>query len=161
MARAITSEEMALIEKRAEAMGVPLELLMENAGASVARFVAEKFPKARRIAVFCGTGNNGGDGLVAARHLAGLGFRIQVVLVGNPDRITKKEALLNWRITKRLKSVRVTRFRAGMNVKADVVVDAILGTGVSGPVQEPALSAVRLVDSGKWKVVAVDTPNRP
>ncbi len=155
----ITAEEMALIEKRAEALGVPLELLMENAGASVAKFILEKFPEAGRIAVFCGTGNNGGDGFVAARHLAGLGFWVQVVLVGEPDRITKKEALLNWRITKRLKSLRVASFRPGMKMRADVAIDAMLGTGVHGLLlREPILSAVRLINSGSWKVVAVDTP---
>lgn len=157
--RAITAEEMALIEKRTEKLGVPLELLMENAGASVARLVAEKFPKAGRVAVFCGTGNNGGDGFVAARHLAGLGFRVRVLLVGRPEKIVKKEALLNWRIVRKMKSsLKVSVFRKGMRVRADVAVDAMLGTGVHGPLREPVLSAVRLINSGSWRVVAVDTP---
>lgn len=159
--RAITSEEMAAIEKKTEALGVPLELLMENAGASVARLVAEKFPNAGRVAVFCGTGNNGGDGFVAARHLAGLGFRVQIVLVGKPEMIVKPEALLNWKIVRKLKkrSLKVYAFRKGMRVRADVTVDALLGTGVQGLLlREPILSAVRLINSGSWKVVAVDTP---
>ncbi len=159
MKKAVTSREMAAIEKRTERLGVPLELLMENAGASVARLILEMFPKAKKITVFCGTGNNGGDGFVAARHLSGLGFHVRVILVGKPAKITRKEALLNWRITKRLKSISVASFRPGMKVRADVAVDAMLGTGVHGPLREPILSAVRFINSGSWDVVvAVDTP---
>lgn len=157
--RAITSEEMARIEKRAEALGVPLELLMENAGAAVARLVAELFPKARRIAVFCGTGNNGGDGFVAARHLTGLGFQVHVVLVGKPGNIAKKEARLNWKIIRKMKlGLTLSIFRKGMRIGADGVIDAMLGTGIHGLPREPILSAVRLINSRSWKVVAVDTP---
>lgn len=161
MMKAITSAEIAAIEKRTEAMGVPLELLMENAGAAVARLVAEKFPKARRVALFCGTGNNGGDGFVAARHLSGLvGFQVRVIMVGNPVEIRKMEARMNWEIVQKLKkrSLKVSAFRKGMQVRADVAVDALLGTGVHGRLREPILSAVRLINSGIWKVVAVDTP---
>lgn len=157
--RPITSAQMALIEKRTELLGVPLELLMENAGAAVARLIIEKFPNARRIAVFCGTGNNGGDGFVAARHLSAAGLDVQVLLAGEPDSIRKKEAFLNWKIIMNLKSVKVSTFRAGMRVpNADVAIDALLGTGVHGRLREPILSAVRLINSGSWKVVAVDTP---
>lgn len=159
----ITSGEMAAIEKKAEALGIPLELLMENAGAAVARLVLEKFPNARRVVVFCGTGNNGGDGLVAARHLAGLvGFRVRVVMVGSPAKIKQKEALLNWRIANKLrKSLKISGFRKTMQVRADVVVDAMLGTGVHGLLREPILSAVRLINNSGSRnvaVVAVDTP---
>ncbi len=148
---------MAAIEKKTEALGIPLELLMENAGAAVARLVVEKFPKARRVAVFCGTGNNGGDGFVAARHLSAAGLDVQVFLAGKPGSIIKKEASLNWKIVKN-SSLKVSAFRKGMDIKADVAVDALLGTGVHGPLKEPILSAVRLINSGNWKVVAVDTP---
>lgn len=156
--RAITSTQMAAIEKRTERLGVPLELLMENAGAAVARLIIKKFPNAGRVAVFCGTGNNGGDGFVAARHLSAAGLDVQVLLAGEPDNIRKKEALLNWKIVKN-SSLKVSAFRKGtMHIKADVAVDALLGTGVHGRLREPILSAVRLINSGSWKVVAVDTP---
>ena len=70
----LTAAEMAVVDRRtAEEFGVPVAELMENAGAAVARFCLRQYPAAKRVVVFCGKGNNGGDGLVAARVLAEAG----------------------------------------------------------------------------------------
>ena len=91
----ITPKEMAELEKRATDHGLTVERLMENAGKSVADFVLSRYGSALRVCVVCGSGNNGGDGLVAARHLSRV-CDTRVVLLANPGRIKSEEARRNW-----------------------------------------------------------------
>ena len=84
----LTSAEMGAADRRtAEEFGVPLEMLMENAGAAVAGFCLRRYSAAERVVVLCGKGNNGGDGLVAARGLAAAGVAVAVVLLGREDEV--------------------------------------------------------------------------
>jgi len=84
----LTSAEMGAADRRtAEEFGVPLETLMENAGAAVAGFCLRRYSAAERVVVLCGKGNNGGDGLVAARGLAAAGVAVAVVLLGREDEV--------------------------------------------------------------------------
>jgi NAD(P)H-hydrate epimerase len=159
----ITSEEMGRVDEESERFGVPRLLLMENAGASVARFILRTFGRTG-VLLFCGTGNNGGDGLVAARHLSSHGCPVEVVMAGDPSRIRTQEARLNWEVVERMGSIRkrvVLRPEQleGMGREGfGVVVDALLGTGVKGELREPYLSAVRWINRSGLPVVAVDTP---
>ncbi len=154
---------MGRVDEESERFGVPRLLLMENAGASVARFILRTFGRTG-VLLFCGTGNNGGDGLVAARHLSSYGCPVEVVMVGDPSRIRTQEARLNWEVVERMESVRkrvVLRPEQLEEVDREgfgVVVDALLGTGVKGELREPYLSAVRWINRSGLPVVAVDTP---
>src|SRR4030065_1460311 len=94
--RAISSREMRSLEINAEYFGISLLQLMENAGRNVVAEVAARFPKGQRVAIFCGLGGNGGDGVVAARHLLNLGFKVTVVLAGRGRDISHEAALQNF-----------------------------------------------------------------
>ena len=81
--------------------------MMENAGHGVADFVVRKFKnlKNKKIVAVCGTGNNGGDGFVASRHLAGYGAKVVVILLGSPSDLRSEEARLNWSIIEKMDSI--------------------------------------------------------
>jgi NAD(P)H-hydrate epimerase len=171
---AFGSEAMAGADKRAQAMGVPGQRLMEHAGAAVAaavKAIAEATDRWTKgpILILCGPGNNGGDGFVAARYLARAGAEVAAVLVSAPARPATADAGRNWDRLDR--EPRVTRIHAGSVAdlrvlgrdveKASVVVDALLGTGVRGELRDPIRSAVEVVlraRAAKVPVVAVDTP---
>ncbi|MHA1608216.1 MAG: NAD(P)H-hydrate dehydratase [Candidatus Freyarchaeota archaeon] len=166
--KVVTSEEMKAIDLNAEFLGVSRLLLMENAGRCVADAVARRFDiKEKQVVVFCGLGNNGGDGLVAARHFASLGAKVKVVLLGEEEKIRTTEARTNWNITKKLFKIEKIIVRDSSEIqtlrktlaKVDVVIDAILGTGVKGEVREPAASAIDLINTLNCFKVSVDIPS--
>ena len=170
----IGAEAMTGADRRAQALGVPSERLMEHAGTAVAAAVRALAVAAGRwghgrILVLCGPGNNGGDGLVAARRLGRAGADVIAVLVAPSARPTTLDSARNW---DRLGAgPRVTRLHApvardlatiGHDVeRCAVVVDALLGTGVSGALRDPIRSAVQLIGRARAAgvpVVAIDTP---
>ena len=170
----MTAEAMTGADRRAQALGVPGGRLMEHAGTAVAaavRAVAADQDRLGKgpILVMCGPGNNGGDGLVAARRLGRLGLPVVAVLVSGESRPATPDALRNW--DRLAGEPTVTRIHAAVPrdlgviaqgvEKASVVVDALLGTGVRGVLREPIRSAVELIRrarEGGVPVVAVDTP---
>jgi NAD(P)H-hydrate epimerase len=171
---AIGAEAMTGADRRAQALGVRSERLMEHAGTAVAaaaKAIAEATDRWDRgpVLILAGPGNNGGDGFVAARRLGLAGKEVAAVLVATGNRPTAPDAARNW---DRLAGLpRVSRIHAGVprdvavlgqNVeKASVVVDALLGTGVRGALREPVRSAVELIGRARTAgvpVVAVDTP---
>src|SRR3990172_2217246 len=93
---AISSREMRALEMNAEYFGISLLQLMENAGRNVAAEIAGRFPERGSVAIFCGLGGNGGDGFVAARHLASLGFNVTVILAGRARDIVHEAAQKNF-----------------------------------------------------------------
>ncbi|MCK5592652.1 NAD(P)H-hydrate epimerase, partial [Candidatus Bathyarchaeota archaeon] len=126
----ITNTEMRALELNSEYFGVSKLQLMENAGQSVATEIASRFkPDKTRIVVFCGSGGNGGDGFVAARHLACLGFKVEVILAGGPVGIRNDETRRNLAALQALKNTvtlhEVYDSSRIPNVKAEVVVDAL------------------------------------
>jgi hydroxyethylthiazole kinase-like uncharacterized protein yjeF len=170
----MTAEAMVGADRRAQALGVPGERLMEEAGTAVAaaaRALAVERGRWGRgpIVVFAGPGNNGGDGLVAARRLAEAGGEVVVILVAADPRPSTPDARRNW---DRLASVSgVTRlhapvardvaYLAGGVERAALVVDALLGTGVRGALRDPirtAVEVIRRARSAGVPVLAVDTP---
>jgi NAD(P)H-hydrate epimerase len=101
----ITSREMRALDLNAEYFGISRLQLMENAGRSVAAEIASRFkPQESRVAVFCGLGGNGGDGFVAARHLACMGFKVEVILAGKASEITNEESRMNCEILSSLRN---------------------------------------------------------
>ena len=161
---------MMQIEENGHQMGFLRKFMMENAGAATAKRIEEKYSglwsheDSKRILVFAGLGNNGGDGLVIARHLAGYGANVTVFLLGEPDNIRSEECSWNWNLLEKMKSVKLL---TGGNLEdlnklelGVVIVDGILGTGISGEIREPHASAITFINKSNWLgVVAVDVPS--
>ena len=158
----ITSREMRAVEMNADYLGVTRLQMMENAGRAVAEAVMERFDSGVLVAVVCGLGGNGGDGLVTARHLAGAGFRVRVVLLGRPEDFASEEARLNWAPIEAMRgSVAMEIVRDSAYVKpleADVIVDALIGTGVRGALASPYREMVAAINASRAFKVAVDIP---
>jgi NAD(P)H-hydrate epimerase len=171
---AIGAEAMTGADRRAQALGMSEERLMEHAGTAVAAAVRALAVDTGRwderpIVIMCGPGNNGGDGYVAARRLALAGARVVVAVVATEARPAGTTSARNWDrvardagITKvHLSTARdVAVFGSGLEGAA-VLVDALLGTGVRGPLREPIRSAVELIERTRAAgvpVIAVDTP---
>ena len=159
----ITVKQMMQIEENGHQMGFKRNFMMENAGAAVARYLSEKFPdiSSKRILIFAGLGNNGGDALVVARHLAGFESDVKVLLLGNPDKIKTDEARTNWAILEKMNSIYlvIASDVSELDLKADVVVDGILGTGISGKIREPYASAIDLINKLNAFKIAIDIPS--
>ncbi len=167
LSESLTSEEMSYLDENSVALGISRLQLMENAGRSVAEYVAGPLgTPGEKILVVAGLGNNGGDGFVASRHLANLHFSVNVILLGRSMNLSE-EAEFNWRILEKLDvgislkeihdSAELGLFKRRLD-ESDMVIDAMLGTGVKGNLREPIASAVRLLNSSGKQLVAVDTP---
>jgi len=168
--KALTAAEMREVDRLTmERYGVPGLTLMENAGRSVAEFIEERFPRLerRRIVVLCGKGNNGGDGFVAARHLLAMGARPAVYLFADPGEMQGEAgmSLGRWpdasgELHVVLGADKMPAAKAAL-ASADIIVDALLGTGARGPVGgllREAIEAVNRRKGGQY-VVAVDIPS--
>ena len=151
-----------ILDKNSEYLGVSTLQLMENAGRSVADEITARFGAGSSVVLYGGTGRNGGDGMVVARHLTGRGFNVSYKLVGSSDAISDPAALLNWRALKSMCStVKVEEYHDSSSLsesKSDIVVDALLGTGVKGKLRQPILKAVEAVNGSRGYKVAVDVP---
>ena len=157
---------MMQIEENGHQMGFLRKFMMENAGAAATKILVEKFGdvKSKNVLVFAGLGNNGGDGLVIARHLAGYGSSVTVFLLGEPDNIRSEECSWNWNLLEKMKSIKLLtggNFELLNNLdKFDIIIDGILGTGISGEIREPHASAIEFINGKAWAgVVAVDVPS--
>jgi NAD(P)H-hydrate epimerase len=148
-------------------LGMRRFLMMENAGHGVADFIVRKFKnlKGKKIVAICGTGNNGGDGFVASRHLAGYGAKVIVILLGSPSNLRSEEARLNWSIIEKMDSIEIIFGRELSDeiksriTKANVILDSIFGTGINGEIREPYASAIDAINKSKAYVLAVDVPS--
>ncbi len=168
MIRVATAEEMRRADRRAtERFGVPSLLLMENAGRGAADAIERAFGPARgrRIAVVCGKGNNGGDGFVVVRHLAGRGAAVAAWLVGRAaevrgDAATNLDAVVRsgLPLAEAADAAGLEALRRGL-ADADFVVDALLGTGVSGPATGLVADAIAAVNAAGRPVCALDLPS--
>jgi len=160
----ITVQQMMQIEENGHQMGFLRKFMMENAGAASVKRLIEKFGdiKSKSVLVFAGLGNNGGDGLVIARHLSGYGSNVTVFLLGEPDNIRSEECSWNWSLLEKMKSVKL--FTGGNldhlnNLEFDIIIDAVLGTGISGKIREPQASAITFVNKSNAFKLAVDVPS--
>jgi len=158
----ITSRLMHALEVNAEYFGVSRLQLMENAGHAVALEIASRFQKGKSVCIFCGLGGNGGDGFVTARYLASMGYNVEVILAGKAENITHKTALDNWKVLRFLdESISTHETPHGSHVPditAEIVVDALLGTGTKGKLRPPILQLVEKINATEAFRVAVDVP---
>lgn len=163
-----TAEEMRRLDRRAIAeVGIPGTTLMENAGVGAAREVRSAFGalRGKRVVVLCGKGNNGGDGFVVARHLRRGGARVQVFLFG-AVRDVKGDAAVKLtefqgsrgRVTEVIREENLKEVERAL-AKADLVVDALLGTGLTGPAEGVIARAIEAINASGCRVVALDLPS--
>jgi NAD(P)H-hydrate epimerase len=158
----ITVEQMYNIENKGHDMGFLKKFMMENAGAAAVRRLIEKFGnvESKNILVFVGLGNNGGDGLVMARHLAGHTANVTVLLLGTPDKIKTEESSWNWSILEKMPSVKLISGNTfDFDFKPDIIIDGILGTGITGDIREPYASAINYINETNCFKFAVDVPS--
>jgi len=148
-----------------ESVGISGVVLMENAGSGCADIIAERLGgvEGKRICVFCGGGNNGGDGYVIARHLHNAGCLVKVVVCADRDKI-KGDALENLRIIEKMKLDIEICEPSGESVvrvaaDCDMVVDALFGTGLTGQLRGNYVELIESINSLNAEVIAVDIPS--
>lgn len=178
---AITSEQMYKIENNGEKdCDMNKILMMENAGSRVADFLISEFGDdimTKSIVAVCGKGNNGGDAMVAIRHLqgyilsmsdAGRNCSLTVILLSDPANLKTAEAKSNWKIIKRLKSINTLVYNQDnfnevekMIKESHIILDGILGTGIQGKMREPFSKVVNSINGRKDKalIVSIDFPS--
>jgi NAD(P)H-hydrate epimerase len=149
-----------------ERYGVPSLELMRAASGAVAAFARAEFPEARRVTVVCGRGNNGGDGMMAARLLAEAGLEVTTLLLGAPERfgpdvVKAWGELLESAAPHTVHVVeKAEQLAAHENaLRADLLVDAVVGTGFKPPLKGLALAALEWVKASKAPILAVDLPS--
>jgi len=159
----ISGKEIKVLDKNSEFYGIPAFELMENAGKGVANFIIKELkPKSKNILIFCGIGNNGGDGFVAARYLS-IFFNVTVFLTGSENEIKTSISKENF---KKLKKTSVKLFNIksmknldGIILNKGIIIDSMLGIGLSGSLREPFLSIVKKINSLKEKIIiSIDIP---
>ncbi len=166
--RLVTAQEMgAMDQKASKEYGIPSVVLMENAGLKVADLVSTLLGNLadRTVVVIAGKGNNGGDGFVVARHLFNRGAEVQIFLAAEAEKI-KGDALINLNIWQKMgqkvfqiiKNSDTNLFRLAL-MKADLVVDALYGTGFTGAVRDQMVSVIEAVNASGKPVVAIDIPS--
>ena len=144
------------IEQTALAAHAPMAL-MEAAGLAVARLAIAIVPHARRVRVWAGPGNNGGDGLVAARHLHAAGMALQVHMTGAPGALPPDAATALARAT--AAGVPITSGADGADERVDLAIDALLGLGTRRAPDGPIAAAIAAMNRGPAPVLAVDLPS--
>ena len=150
-----------------ERFGIPSVDLMRRAAASIAAFARQQFPRAKRVTVLCGRGNNGGDGMMAARLLAEDGIEVTALLLGSPNEL-KGDAATAWRELSSAAScqLHVVEVPADLGARdsaldTDLILDAVVGTGFRPPLKGLALAAQKWVTAhaSSAPVLAVDLPS--
>jgi NAD(P)H-hydrate epimerase len=166
----LSAEEMQACDRAtAEEYGIPPLDLMRAAAAAVSGFAREQFPRARRVTVLCGRGNNGGDGMMAARLLAAAGLQVTTLLLGSPEGLAG-DAAEAWRelahpgsrAAHGLFHIVVTAQDLDLYkdaLAADLIVDAVLGTGFKPPLKGLLLAALEWLKQSQAPVLAVDLPS--
>lgn len=166
--KVVTAAEMGAADRRTGEGGVPLQDLMENAGGAVATFCLRVYPDAARVLVLCGKGNNGGDGFTAARILAGEGVGVRVLLAGLKAGLGGEAAEALRRLEEATEDGVVEEISddvpqadvVELLEEADLLIDAIFGTGFKGPMRPGAAATLRdAVSAVDVPVVAIDLPS--
>lgn len=177
----ISSDQMYQIENKGESeYSMNKILMMENAGSRIADFLVCEFGDKildKDIVAVCGKGNNGGDALVAMRHLSGYilskgisdkRFSLSVNLLCRPNELKTSEVISNWTTTKKIRSINVLTLESNTLAeiqekirKADIILDAIFGTGIKGNIDEPYSSIIDCINNRKNNayILSVDIPS--
>jgi ADP-dependent NAD(P)H-hydrate dehydratase / NAD(P)H-hydrate epimerase len=164
----LTSAEMGAADRRtAQEYGIALETLMENAGNAVAGFCLRHYSAAENVVVLCGKGNNGGDGFVAARVLGAVGLKVRVILLGRADEVKGEAATALRRLRDEAASAILDELHDEETLlrleevlrSAELIVDAVVGTGFKPPLRGVAATLQKMVETADIPVVAVDLPS--
>jgi ADP-dependent NAD(P)H-hydrate dehydratase / NAD(P)H-hydrate epimerase len=160
----VTAAEMREIDRlTSQRFGVPSLVLMENAGTAVCDFVHSRYPVGKTVGVICGKGNNGGDGLVAARKLHEAGREVRVLILADPAELGGDAGEMFKRLP-----LKAATARSGGDLKGaaarevlagDILIDAILGTGFRPPVEGLYADAIAALNASPGTLVAVDIPS--
>ena len=160
----ITSTQMKALEDFSEAQGISTLELMENAGREFAAAVKKKYDlNGKRIVIFCGTGNNAGDGFVIGRHLLNAQIPTQIFLIGQPSRL-KQDVYINYRILKNVgvpihKITAVNDFVWKTICRSTLIIDAIFGVGLNRNIEDPFYTVIDYLNRSKKLIVSVDIPS--
>ena len=159
----VTAAEMKRLEQQADAVGLSYRQMMENAGAAAAALALRAWPAVKSAAVFCGKGNNGGDGFVAARHLANAGLAVRLYLVeGEP---VTTDAIYNCGLAREMGLPVLAADaldepeQADFLQNADIILDGVYGTGFHGTLRPEGLAAARRMNEAPGRVLALDLPS--
>ncbi len=163
----VTAEEMRSLDEEAiKKIGIPSIVLMKNAGLKTAQVIEKEYSplKGKYVGIFCGPGNNGGDGMVVARHLFNYGIKVKIFLLGKKEKL-KKDAARNLAIAekmdifiKEITSSEDVEFLKNELKEAEVVVDAILGTGSRGAPRGLMKEVITLINTCSKNILALDIP---
>ncbi len=153
-----------LDRKTIEDFGVPSLCLMENAGRIAAEVVLSSLRERMKpenntteVSVFCGTGNNGGDGFVAARYLKRQGLRVEIYIVGEESGI-KGDAGINFKAAKNV-GIEIKEARDSSELRSDMMLDAIFGVGLKGEMKGRAKTVINMINENTAPVISVDVPS--
>ncbi len=167
----VSAAEMREIDRSTtERFGIPSLVLLENAGSAVARFILSDYAQAERVGILCGKGNNGGDGFVVARKLVEAGCAVRVLLLSDPAELRGDAAAMFQSMMQKLQLMNlaplIVREASALDSSdarevfaADVLVDAILGTGFRPPVSPLYAAAIAKMNGASAPIVAVDIPS--
>ncbi len=153
MLELLTAEEMSRAEQLAIDAGTPSLTLMENAGRGVAEEVVRRYPRGSRVTVLCGPGNNGGDGFVAARYLRERGYQVRLALLAKQEELARDPKEMARRWDEAIEPMSLQSLEG-----AQIVVDAIYGTGLRDNVSGIPAQIIEEVTARSLPVVAVDVP---
>jgi NAD(P)H-hydrate epimerase len=148
-----------------EQCGIPSLNLMRSAAAAIAAFAQRQYPRARRVTVLCGRGNNGGDGMMAARLLADAGLAVTTLLLGAAETLSGDAAIAWIELTSPLHGVvhsvttdeGLSRLKSAL--ETELIVDAVVGTGFKPPLKGLALAALEWIKGSGTPILAVDLPS--
>ena len=158
--KVVSVKEMQELDRRAiEVKGIPSITLMENAGRAVSEIALDRLKavKDKKISIFCGPGNNGGDGFVAARHLFNKGISLSVYLIGKKANL-KNDPEINARRLGDM-GVEIREISRPVNIDSGLVIDAIFGIGLKGEVKDPARGIISTLNKSSAPIISVDVPS--
>ena len=161
---------MKLLEDMAEEIGISKLVLMENAGLQLANIIQKQYSKnkSKNILIVCGSGNNGGDGLVCARHLIQFADEITICLLNIKGELKTNEIKKNWNLIEGIKQIKKMEVFQNKNFtkefenevnKSDIIVDALFGTGLHGKLNNQIAFVMNQINKSEKSIVAVDIPS--
>lgn len=166
MKEVLTPMEMRVTDKNTEYNHVPTLVLMENAGSAIADYIVNNYPSKKKVSIYSGVGGNGGDGFVIARHLLNHGYKVRLFLLARAERIKNEDSRINWESIKIIAqtdknlNLKVITDSTQLNPdSSDIIVDALLGTGVNGKLRQPLSKAIDVINNAPAITIAVDIPS--
>ncbi|MBD3207631.1 NAD(P)H-hydrate dehydratase [Candidatus Bathyarchaeota archaeon] len=158
----LSVKEMITVERNSVALGLALQELMECAGKSVADQVMKKFDPDSKVIIVSGLSGNGGDGFVAARHLASSGYDVEVLVLGDPSNIRHENSKINYQILEKMKSsIKITKITDTSfipELRSDVIIDGLIGTSMHGSLRTPYKEMVSAINGTDAYTVSIDIP---